>query len=162
MQRLMAGAGVHLPLWMSAAPSAATPGTIVNLPAAIIVLFIMVLLVIGVRESARFNAVMVAVQGVAVLFFIAVGPSYVKPENWSPFAPYGTSGVMAAAAVVFFAYIGFDAVSTTAEEAKNPRRDIPIGIIASLFICTGLYLAVAAILSGIVPVTQYRSNVGAL
>jgi APA family basic amino acid/polyamine antiporter len=162
MQRLLAGANIHLPLWMSAAPSAVTPGTLVNLPAAIIVLFIMVLLVIGVRESARFNAAMVAVKGAAVLFFIAVGASYVKPENWSPFAPYGTSGVMAAAAVVFFAYIGFDAVSTTAEEAKNPRRDLPIGIIASLFICTGLYLAVAAILSGIVPVTQFRSNVGSL
>ena len=76
-----------------------------------------------------------------MLFFIAAGATFVKPENWSPFAPYGWSGVMAAAAVVFFAYIGFDAVSTTAEEAKNPKRDLPIGIIASLVICTALYLA---------------------
>ena len=162
MQRLLAGAGITLPTWMSAAPSAQLPGAIINLPAVIIVLIIMILLVIGVRESARFNAAMVAVKGSAVLFFIAVGSFWVKPANWEPFAPYGTSGVMAAAAVVFFAYIGFDAVSTTAEEAKNPRRDLPIGIIASLVICTALYLAVAAVLSGIVPVTQYRSNVEGL
>jgi basic amino acid/polyamine antiporter, APA family len=162
MQRLLGGAGLPLPVWMSAAPSATTPGAIINLPAVFIVLLICVLLVIGVRESARFNAAMVAVKGAAILFFIAVGASWVKPENWTPFAPYGTSGVMAAAAVVFFAYIGFDAVSTTAEEAKNPRRDLPIGIIASLVVCTLLYLAVAAILSGIVPVTQYRSSVDSL
>ena len=162
MQRLLAGAGITLPAWMSAAPSAQTPGAIINLPAVIIVLFIMILLVIGVRESARFNAAMVAVKGFAILFFIAVGASWVRPENWTPFAPYGTSGVMAAAAVVFFAYIGFDAVSTTAEEARNPRRDLPIGIIASLIICTALYLAVAAVLSGIVPVTEYRSSAEAL
>ena len=162
MQRLLAGAGIELPLWMTAAPSAATPGTVINVPAMIIVLLIMVLLVIGVRESARFNALMVAVKGAAILFFIAVGASWVEPENWVPFAPYGTSGVLSAAAVVFFAYIGFDAVSTTAEEAKNPRRDLPIGIIASLVICTVLYLAVSAVLSGIVPVTEYRSNLEAL
>jgi APA family basic amino acid/polyamine antiporter len=162
MQRLLAGAGLELPLWMSAAPAAATPGTLINLPAVIVVLVMMVLLVVGVRESARFNAAMVAVKGAAVLFFVAVGAAWVEPENWTPFAPYGTSGMMAAAAVVFFAYIGFDAVSTTAEEAKNPRRDLPIGIIASLVVCTVLYLAVAAVLTGIVPVTQYRSNVGSL
>ena len=162
MQRLLLGAGIQLPTWMTAAPSAATPGTLINLPAVLIVLVMMVLLVVGVRESARFNAAMVAVKGAAVLFFIAIGASWVEPANWQPFTPYGTSGVMAAAAVVFFAYIGFDAVSTTAEEAKNPRRDLPIGIIASLVVCTLLYLAVAAVLSGIVPVTQYRSNPGAL
>ena len=111
------------------------------------------LLVIGVRESARFNAAMVAIKLAAILFFIVAGVTFVKPENWTPFAPYGWSGIMAAAAVVFFAYIGFDAVSTTAEEAKNPSRDLPIGIIASLVICTVLYLVVAAILTGIVPVT---------
>ena len=123
----------------------------------IIVLFIMVLLVIGVRESARFNAAMVATKLAAVLFFIFAGFRFVKPENWSPFMPYGVQGIAAAAAVVFFAYIGFDAVSTTAEEAKNPRRDLPIGIIASLIICTILYLLVSGILSGIVPVVQYLS-----
>jgi APA family basic amino acid/polyamine antiporter len=158
MQRLLSGFGITLPVWMSGAPSAASPGTIINLPAVIIVLLIMILLVVGIRESARFNAVMVAIKGAAILFFIAAGATFVKPENWTPFTPYGWSGVTAAAAVVFFAYIGFDAVSTTAEEAKNPRRDLPIGIIASLVICTALYLAVAAVLSGIVPVVEYRTN----
>ena len=85
-----------------------------------------------------------------------------KPENWSPFAPYGWSGIMAAGAVVFFAYIGFDAVSTTAEEAKNPSRDLPIGIISSLVVCTVLYIIVAGILSGIVPVTHFRTVEAAL
>ena len=113
----------------------------------IIVLLIMILLVVGVRESARFNAVMVAIKLAAVLFFLAAGVTYVEPANWQPFAPYGWPGIMAAAAVVFFAYIGFDAVSTTAEEAKNPQRDLPIGIIASLVICTVLYLAVGAVLT---------------
>ena len=93
-----------------------------------------------------------------ILFFIVVGVGYVKPENWSPFMPYGWPGVMAAAAVVFFAYIGFDAVSTTAEEAKNPSRDLPIGIIASLVICTVLYLAVAGILTGIIPVVRVQDR----
>ena len=162
MQRLLGGFGITLPVWMSAAPSVNSPGAIINLPAVIIVLLIMVLLIIGIRESARFNAAMVGIKLAAVLFFIAVGSAYVRPTNWSPFAPYGWSGIMTAAAVVFFAYIGFDAVSTTAEEAKNPRRDLPIGIIASLVVCTLLYLTVAAVLSGIVPVTQYRSNVASL
>jgi len=158
MQRLLEGFGITLPAWM-AAPY---PTGVINLPASLIVLAIMVLLVVGVRESARFNATMVAIKGAAIVFFIAAGATFVKPENWTPFAPYGVSGVMAAAAVVFFAYIGFDAVSTTAEEAKNPQRDLPIGIIASLVACTLLYLAVAAVLSGIVPVIQYRVDADAL
>ncbi|HEY7498771.1 MAG TPA: amino acid permease [Vicinamibacterales bacterium] len=157
-QRILAGFNVHLPVWMSAAPNAGVEGAIVNLPAIIIVLIISALLVIGVRESARFNAVIVAVKLVAILFFIVVGVFYVKPENWSPFMPYGFQGVTAAAAVVFFAYIGFDAVSTTAEEAKNPSRDLPVGIIASLAVCTLLYLLVAGILSGIIPVVQYKAD----
>jgi basic amino acid/polyamine antiporter, APA family len=156
-QRILAGFDLHLPIWMMAAPAAAA-GAVINLPAVLIVLGIMVLLVIGVRESARFNAVMVTIKLAAVLFFIAVGVTYVKPANWSPFMPYGFPGVMTGAAVVFFAYIGFDAVSTTAEEAKNPSRDLPIGIIASLVVCTILYLAVAGILSGIVPVVQYKED----
>ena len=156
-QRILSGFGIALPAWMSAAPGVAQ-GALINLPAVLIVLGIMVLLVIGVRESARFNAAMVAVKLAAVLFFIAVGATYVKPANWSPFMPYGFPGVMTGAAVVFFAYIGFDAVSTTAEEAKNPKRDLPIGIIASLVICTLLYLIVAAILSGIVPVVQFKND----
>ncbi len=158
MQNLLRGVGISLPTALAAAP----PVGLINLPAVLIVLFIMILLVIGVRESARANAVMVAIKLVAVLFFLAAGGAYVKPENWSPFAPYGWSGIMAAAAVVFFAYIGFDAVSTTAEEAKNPKRDLPIGIIASLVVCTILYLAVALVLAGIVPVVQFRSSADAL
>ncbi len=158
MQRLLSGAGIELPTALAAAP----PVGVVNLPAVLIVLIIMVLLVIGVRESARANAIMVAVKLVAVLFFLGAGATYVRPENWTPFAPYGWSGIMAAGGVVFFAYIGFDAVSTTAEEAKNPQRDLPIGIIASLVICTLLYLAVAAVLSGIVPVIQFRTAADAL
>jgi basic amino acid/polyamine antiporter, APA family len=153
MQRLMAGFGINLPASLAAAP----PVGIINLPAVIIVLLIMVLLVIGIRESARFNAAMVAIKLAAVLFFLAAGVSYVEPTNWQPFAPYGWPGIMAAAAVVFFAYIGFDAVSTTAEEAKNPQRDLPIGIIASLVVCTVLYLAVGAVLTGMVPVVEYRA-----
>jgi APA family basic amino acid/polyamine antiporter len=156
-QRILAGFGYHLPAWMSAAPDPAA-GSLANVPAMIIVLGIMVLLIVGVRESARFNAAMVAVKLAAVAFFILIGFTYVKPENWSPFMPYGFSGVMTGAAVVFFAYIGFDAVSTTAEEAKNPSRDLPIGIIASLIICTLLYLIVAGILTGIVPVVQYKAD----
>jgi basic amino acid/polyamine antiporter, APA family len=160
-QRILAGFGIHLPVWMTASPDIAV-GSLINLPAVLIVLAIMVLLVIGVRESARFNAVMVAIKLAAVGFFIIMGVSYVKPENWSPLMPYGFSGVATGAAVVFFAYIGFDAVSTTAEEAKNPSRDLPIGIIASLVICTVLYLVVAGILSGMIPVTHYRSVQDAL
>jgi amino acid transporter len=130
--------------------------------AVLIVLVIMSLLVVGIRESARANAVIVSVKLAAVLFFLSAGAACVKPENWSPFAPFGWSGIMSAAAVVFFAYLGFDAVSTTAEEATNPNRDLPIGIIMSLLVCTALYLGVAAVLSGIVPVIQYRSTADAL
>jgi APA family basic amino acid/polyamine antiporter len=164
-QRILAGFGVHLPAWMAAAPGTqvvladgSVAPALFNLPAMLIVLAIMVLLVVGVRESARFNAAMVTIKLAAVLFFIVVGVGYVNPPNWSPFTPYGWSGIMTGAAVVFFAYIGFDAVSTTAEEAKNPSRDLPIGIIASLIICTALYLIVAGILSGIVPVVQYKND----
>lgn len=156
-QRILAGFGIYLPVWMTAAPTAA-PGAVINLPAIIICLIITAILVIGIRESARFNAAMVAIKLVAILFFIAVGCFYIQPTNWSPFAPYGWPGIMAAGAVVFFAYIGFDAVSTTAEEAKNPKRDLPIGIIASLIICTILYLTVSAVLTGIVDVVSLKGN----
>ena len=157
-QRILAGFGVHLPAWMSASPGTNVEGALINLPAVIIVLVISALLVIGVRESARFNAVMVTIKLAAILFFIVVGIRYVEPANWSPFMPYGVQGISAAAAVVFFAYIGFDAVSTTAEEARNPSRDLPIGIIASLVVCTVLYLAVAGVLSGIIPVVQFKAD----
>ena len=141
--------GIVLPDWATHAPG--SEGGVANLPAAIIVLLVTILLVIGIKESARTTGAIVAVKLAVILFFIAVGMGSVDPANWSPFMPFGFEGVGAAAAIVFFAYIGFDAVSTTAEEARNPQRDLPIGIIASLGICTILYVVVAAILTGIVP-----------
>ncbi len=142
--------GIELPVWCTHAPGSAAGG-LVNLPAAIIVLLVTVLLVVGTKESARTTGLIVMVKLAVIVFFIAVGLTAVEPTNWSPFMPYGFQGVGAAAAIVFFAYIGFDAVSTTAEEAKNPQRNVPIGIIASLGICTVLYVLVAAVLTGIVP-----------
>ena len=126
-----------------------------NLPAFIIALIITAVLVIGIRESATFNAGIVAVKVSVVLFIIALGARYIHPSNWghdwSTFAPNGFVGISSAAAYIFFAYIGFDAVSTTAQEAKNPQRDLPIGIITSLVVCTILYILVAAVLTGMVP-----------
>jgi APA family basic amino acid/polyamine antiporter len=127
----------------------------VNLPAFIIALLITVILVIGIKESARFNSAIVVLKVGVVLFVLALGAQYIHPSNWghdwSTFAPYGFSGIGAGAAYIFFAYIGFDAVSTTAQEAKNPQRDLPIAIIASLAVCTLLYIGVAAVLTGMVP-----------
>ena len=145
--------GLALPVWATHAPGSAEGG-MANLPAAIIVLLVTVVLVIGVKESARTTGVIVVIKIAAVLLFIAVGIFSVEPANWSPFMPFGFQGVGAAAAIVFFAYIGFDAVSTTAEEARNPQRDLPIGIIASLAICGVLYVLVSAILTGMIPYTQ--------
>src|SRR5579883_1769569 len=126
-----------------------------NLPAFVIALLITAILVIGIKESARFNATIVILKVGVVLFVIAMGIRYIDTTNWgsgwSGFAPYGFSGIGAGAAYIFFAYIGFDAVSTTAQEAKNPQRDLPIGIITSLVVCTVLYIAVAAVLTGMVP-----------
>lgn len=140
--------GLELPYWATHAP---TDGGIANLPAAIIVLLVTWLLVIGIKESARATGIIVLVKLAVIAFFIATGTSSVDPANWTPFAPEGFHGIGAAAALVFFAYIGFDAVSTTAEESKNPQRDLPIGIFASLGICTLLYVAVAAVLTGLIP-----------
>ena len=127
----------------------------INVPAFIIALVITAILVIGIKESARFNATIVTIKVGVVLFVIGLGIRYINAANWgsdwSTFAPFGFSGIGAGAAYIFFAYIGFDAVSTTAREAKNPQRDLPIGIIASLLICTALYIAVAAVLTGMVP-----------
>jgi len=150
---ILTSLGIHLPDWATHAPGTAE-GAIANFPAAIIVLIVTAILVIGVKESARTNAMIVCIKLAVVLFFLAAGMGSVNPENWSPFMPYGFGGVGAAAAIVFFAYIGFDAVSTTAEEARNPQRDLPLGIIISLGVCTVLYVLVAAVLTGIVPYTQ--------
>lgn len=131
---------------------------IFNIPACSIVLFITIVLVIGIKESSRFNTIMVGIKIIVLTFFVVVGAMYVKPENWSPFAPNGFAGIKAGAAIVFFAYIGFDAVSTVAEETKNPRRDLPIGIIGSLIICTIIYMIVAAVFTGIIPYDLLKTS----
>jgi basic amino acid/polyamine antiporter, APA family len=146
-------AGLELPYWAIHPPGGAEGG-IANIPAAIIVLLVTIILVVGIKESARATGVVVLIKLAVILFFLAIGGTSVNPDNWSPFMPQGFAGVGAAAAIVFFAYIGFDAVSTAAEEAKNPKRDVPIGIIASLSLCTILYIAVAAVLTGLVPSSQ--------
>jgi len=126
-----------------------------NMPAFVIALVITAILAIGIKESARFNSTIVVIKVSVVLFVIGLGFRYVSASNWGgdwhTFAPMGFSGIGAGAAYIFFAYIGFDAVSTTAQEAKNPQRDLPIGIIASLLVCTVLYILVAAVLTGMVP-----------
>jgi len=124
---------------------------IFNALAAAIVLAVTWLLVIGVKESAIANNIMVGVKLVIIVFFVVFGIFYVKPENWSPFAPNGFAGIWVGASLIFYAYIGFDAISTAAEECKNPGRDMPIGIIGSLLICTVIYVVVALVLTGMVP-----------
>ncbi|MBL8076125.1 MAG: amino acid permease [Nitrospira sp.] len=154
--KLLKLAGLELPYWATNPPQWAggPEGSIANFPAAIIVLLVTTILVIGIKESARAAGMIVLLKLVVILFFIAVGVPAVNRENWTPFMPNGFEGVRAAAAIIFFAYIGFDAVSTAAEEAKNPQRDVPFGILGSLSVCTVLYISVAAVLTGLVPVGQ--------
>jgi len=133
-----------------------------NAPAAVIVVLVTALLVIGIRESANTNTLLVVIKSVVLIIFVAAGIAYVRRENLTPFVPpntgefghFGWSGVLRGSAVMFFAYIGFDAVSTAAQEAKNPQRDLPFGILVSLALCTVLYIAVAVVLIGIVPYTR--------
>jgi APA family basic amino acid/polyamine antiporter len=161
--------GIHIPPhWQAARGTVVTlaDGTtataILNLPAVFIIAVVTTLLVVGIKESASVNNVIVFIKLAVVLLFIVMLIPHVNPENWHPFIPpntghrehFGFSGVVAGAAIVFFAYIGFDAVSTAAQEAKNPQRDMPIGIIGSLIICTVLYVVVAAIATGVVPYTE--------
>jgi len=124
---------------------------ILDLPAFLIVMLITWVLVIGIKESARLNSTMVVLNLGILAFFVIVGAMHVTPENWTPFMPNGLRGVSSAAAIIFFAFIGFDAVSTAAEETRNPQRDMPIGMIASLIICTVVYVAVSLVLTGLVP-----------
>src|SRR5437660_1489690 len=130
----------------------------INLPAFLIVAAVTVLLIYGIRESARTNTTIVILKVAVVVFFISFGAFMVNPTNWHPFIPNGFAGVMSGAAIIFFAFIGFDAVSTTAEETKNPRRDMPIGIIASLIICTLLYVLMGTVLAGIKKYTVYLGD----
>jgi basic amino acid/polyamine antiporter, APA family len=134
----------------------------INLPALVIVILVTILLIYGIRESARANTTIVIVKVAVVVFFIAFGSFMVNPTNWHPFIPTGFSGVMSGAAIVFFAYIGFDAISTTAEETKNPQRDLPIGMIASLIICTLLYVLMSGVLTGIKKYTVYLGDSAAV
>jgi len=150
IDRLIEPFGMVLPHTWTAAPWGPNPG-IVNLPAVFIVGVLTLLLIRGIRESSRVNLVMVVVKMVVILGFVGLTVWYIEPANWKPFMPFGFSGVMTAAAIVFLAYVGFDAVSTTAEEARNPQRDMPIGIMGSLIVATVLYMAVAAIMTGVVP-----------
>ncbi|HEX8170472.1 MAG TPA: amino acid permease [Thermoanaerobaculia bacterium] len=166
MNTLLDGLGLHLPRWMAvdyqtaaqkmpdvmaAAPHIFGFPIVVNVLALAIVAAITVVLVWGIRESASLNFWMVGIKLIVLGFFVIVSFKFVKPEHWTPFAPNGMTGIFSGAAVVFFAYIGFDAVSTTAEEARDPKRDMPIGIIGSLIVCTIIYGIVAAVFTGMIP-----------
>lgn len=136
-------------------------GAVLNVPAMIIVAVITILLVLGIKESATFNNIIVAIKLSVILAFIAIGVAYINSANWDPFVPvstgpgeFGWGGVLRGAGVIFFAYIGFDAVSTAAQEARNAQRDMPIGILGSLAICTILYIGVALVLTGVVKYTE--------
>ena len=163
---LLSGFGIQLPPWLTIdyrtaaakmpqlvahAPHLFGVPIVFNILAGAIVALITVILVWGIRESASFNFYMVAIKLVVLGFFVIASVKFVKPANWHPFAPNGFHGIATGAAIVFFAYIGFDAVSTTAEEAKNPKRDMPIGIIGSLIVCTIIYAAIAAVFTGMIP-----------
>jgi len=163
------GVGIHLPPELTAARGSivtladgSTSTALFNLPAVLIIAIVTTLLVVGIRESANVNNVIVVIKVAVVLLFIALAAQAINPDNWRPFIPentgvreqYGWTGIMAGAGIVFFAYIGFDAVSTAAQEARNPQRDMPIGIIASLLICTVLYILVSGIATGVLPYTQ--------
>ena len=163
---LLHNVGLTIPPALTAAPGSVvklpeggTATGFLNLPAAFIVLALTVMLVMGTKESARLNNIMVAIKLVVVIAFIGLGIAFIKAGNWHPFIPanegefgkYGWSGILRGASVVFYAYIGFDAVSCAAQEAKNPQRDMPLGIIGALIICTLLYGLVAGVLTGVVP-----------
>lgn len=162
--------GVDLPAAIASAPIAydngdyVHTGGLLNLPAVLIALAVMVLCYVGIRQSATANAIIVAVKVLVILLFIGFGLQYVDTSNWHPFIPpsqggdhFGVMGVLRGASIVFFAYIGFDAVSTAAQEAKNPQRDMPIGIIGSLVVCTILYIIVAAVMTGMIPFSQLNT-----
>jgi len=157
-QSLIAGFNIHLPAAISSAPGVGKGG-LIDLPAILIIMCITALVSKGIKESIKFNNFMVFVKLAVILLFIVVGVFYVKPDNWTPFMPFGFGGVITGAATVFFAYIGFDVIATASEEVKNPGKTMPIGIISSLAICTALYIAVSAVLTGMIPFTEL--NVGA-
>lgn len=151
---LLSSGGIDLPVAFTKVPE---EGGIINVPAILITMFLCILLVRGTKETVMINRILVFVKlAVIALFFILAVPN-IDPTNWDPFLPYGTQGISAGAAIVFFAYIGFDAVATSAEEAKNPSRDLPIGILGSLGVCAVLYFFVALVLTGVVPYTDLNN-----
>jgi APA family basic amino acid/polyamine antiporter len=147
---ILQGFGIHVPPQLSGAvwEAGKFTGNWFNLPAFLVMMAITLLLVRGIRESAGANNAIVVIKTVTILVFVAAGSAYVQPDNWTPFVPNGPQGLLTGAAIVFFAFIGFDAVSTAAEEARNPQKDIPFGIIVSLIVCTVLYASVALVLTG--------------
>jgi APA family basic amino acid/polyamine antiporter len=166
LNKALVAIGYGLPDYLTKGPWATNPDTglieggIVNLPAVAIILILMVLLCVGVKESARLNAAMVFIKLLTIVVFISVAVFHIDPANWDPFLPFGwfghnadgaPIGALAGASLVFFAYVGFDAVSTAVEEAKDPQRDIPIGIMASLVFCTLIYIIVSGLLTGMIP-----------
>jgi APA family basic amino acid/polyamine antiporter len=165
--------GLDIPLWLridyrtfvqkgfdlATAPELFGIPIIFNLPAVMIVAALTVLLIIGIRESSRFNDFMVAVKLAVLALFVGVGLYYFNADNWTPFAPGGWKGIQVGAATVFFAYIGFDAISTVSEETRNPKRDMPIGIISSLAICTIVYILVTVALTGMIPFMELRTKI---
>ncbi|MET3727127.1 APA family basic amino acid/polyamine antiporter [Fictibacillus halophilus] len=158
-QSLLKGFGINIPTSLTAAPGAVeNVTTYFNLPAFLIVMLITFLLSVGVKQSKRVNNIMVVIKVAVVILFIVVGVGYVKPDNWTPFTPFGFDGIFAAAALVFFAFIGFDAIASAAEETKNPNRDLPKGIMYSLLICTILYVIVTGIMTGVVPFADFKGN----
>ncbi len=170
MVSLLEGLGIKFPAALAGSPYAFDPqtgvwsrtGAVLNLPAAFIIAIITIVLVIGIKESATVNSVIVFVKISIILIFIGAGLFFLKPALWKPFIPpnqgqfgfFGLSGILRGAGVMFFAYLGFDAVSTAAQEAKNPKRDMPIGILGSLFACTMLYIVFSLVLTGVVPYTK--------
>lgn len=151
---LLASGGVDLPVAFTKVPE---DGGIINLPAIFITMFLCILLVRGTKETVMINRILVFVKLAVIAIFFVIATPHVDPTNWDPFLPFGYQGIASGAAIVFFAYIGFDAVATSAEEAKNPSRDLPIGILGSLFVCAILYFFVALVLTGIVPYTDLNT-----
>lgn len=151
---LLASGGIDLPIAFTKVPE---EGGIINIPAIAITMFLCILLVRGTKETVMINRILVFVKLAVIAIFFVIAVPHVDPTNWEPFLPFGYQGIASGAAIVFFAYIGFDAVATSAEEAKNPSRDLPIGILGSLFVCAILYFFVALVLTGIVPYTDLNT-----
>ncbi|GKX66643.1 amino acid permease [Inconstantimicrobium mannanitabidum] len=147
--------GIELPKAFIASPS---NGGIVDLPAILVIALITILLSYGMKESAKINNIIVGVKIAIILVFIILGVTHIDPANYQPFAPYGFKGIFAATATIFFSFIGFDAISTAAEEAENPKRDIPVGLISCLVVVTLLYVSVAVVLTGMVPFKEIVSE----